>query len=549
MNKRTGAQILVDQLVIQGTERIFTVPGESFLSVLDALHDCGTIQTVSTRQDGSAAFMAEADGKMTGAPGIAFVTRGPGATNASIGVHTAMQDSTPMILFIGDVARDDRDREGFQEVDFTVMFTPLAKWAARIDNAARIPEYIARAFDTASSGRPGPVVLALPEDMLRDEVEALDRPKVVAPAQPLCPDAMTTLTDMLRDATDPIAIIGGAGWSDKARYYFAQYAERIGLPVAAAFRRQDNFPNESPVYAGNLGYGPNPKLTQRIKDADLVLAVGARLGEATTDGYTLITPDHPDQILVHVHPDPDELNHVYRIDLPICAEMDEFAEQAALWQDDLLSFDAGKAAHDDYLTWSTPQPTAAKLDLGTCVAAMQEQLPADAIICNGAGNFSGWWHRYWTYGTYPSQLAPTSGAMGYGVPASVAAALRFPDRVSVVIAGDGDFMMNGQELATAIQYDANLLVLVIDNGSFGTIRLHQEREYPARLSATSLRNPDFAKLAEAYGGWSATVANTAEFAPALAEAMQRKGLRLLHLKTDVEFLTAAGATVSGLRKG
>ncbi len=547
MTKRTGAQVLVDQLVIQGTDRIFTVPGESFLSVLDALHDCGEIETIATRQDGSAAFMAEADGKMTGAPGIAFVTRGPGATNASIGVHTAMQDSTPMIMFIGDVARDDRDREGFQEVDFTAMFTPLAKWAARIDNAARIPEYIARAFDTASSGRPGPVVLALPEDMLRDEVEALDRPKVIAPAQPLCPDAMTALTDMLRDATDPIAIIGGAGWDDKAKLYFAQYAERIGLPVAVAFRRQDNFPNGSPVYAGNLGYGPNPKLVERIKAADLVLAVGARLGEATTDGYTLITPDHPDQILVHVHPDPDELNHVYRIDLPICAEMDEFAEQAALWQDDLLSFDAGKAAHADYQAWSTPKPSAAKLDLGQCVTAMQEQLPADAIICNGAGNFSGWWHRYWRYGDFPSQLAPTSGAMGYGVPASVAAALRFPDRTVVALAGDGDFMMNGQELATAMQYDANLLVLVIDNGSFGTIRLHQEREYPARVSATELKNPDFAALAKAYGGWSATVDSTDQFALTLVDAMKRKGLRLLHLKTDVEFLTAAGATVSGMR--
>lgn len=549
MKKRTGAQILVDQLIVQGTDRIFTVPGESFLSVLDALHDCNEIETVSTRQDGSAAFMAEADGKMTGRPGIAFVTRGPGATNASIGVHTAMQDSTPMILFIGDVARDDRDREGFQEVDFTAMFTPLVKWAARIDNAARIPEYIARAFDTAISGRPGPVVLALPEDMLRDEVETLDRPRVIAPVQPLCANAMTTLTDMLRDATDPIAIIGGAGWSDKSKQYFAQYAERIGLPVAVAFRRQDNFPNHSPVYAGNLGYGPNPKLTRRIRDADLILAVGTRLGEATTDGYTLITPDHPDQILVHVHPDPGELNHVYRIDLPICAEMDEFTEQAALWQDDLLSFDAGKAAHADYINWSTAKPTEAKLDLGICVTAMQEMLPPDTIICNGAGNFSGWWHRYWKYGDYPSQLAPTSGAMGYGVPASVAAALRFPERVSVVIAGDGDFMMNGQELATAMQYDADLLVLVIDNGSFGTIRLHQEREYPTRLSATSLKNPDFAALAKAYGGWSATVESTDEFAPALEEAMGKKGLRLLHLKTDVEFLTAAGATVSGFRGG
>jgi acetolactate synthase-1/2/3 large subunit len=289
-------------------------------------------------------------------------------------------------------------------------------------------------------------------------------------------------------------------------------------------------------------------LVERIKAADLVLTVGARLGEATTDGYTLITPDHPDQILVHVHPDPDELNHVFRTDLPICAEMDEFAEQAALWQDDLLSFDSGKAAHDDYITWSTPQPTEAKLDLGPCVTVMQEMLPADTIICNGAGNFSGWWHRYWKYGQYPSQLAPTSGAMGYGVPASVAAALRFPDRVSVVVAGDGDFMMNGQELATAIQYNANLLVLVIDNGSFGTIRLHQEREYPTRLSATSLKNPDFAMLGKASGGWSATVETTAEFEPALKAAMQHDGLRVLHLKTDVEHLTAAGITVSKLRQ-
>ncbi len=548
MTKRTGAQILVDQLIIQGSDRIFTVPGESFLSVLDALHDCNEIETVSTRQDGSAAFMAEADGKLTGHPGIAFVTRGPGATNASIGVHTAMQDSTPMILFIGDVARDDRDREGFQEVDFTAMFTPLAKWAARIDNAARIPEYIARAFDTASSGRPGPVVLSLPEDMLRDEVETLDRPKVVAPVQPMCANAMTTLTDLLRDATDPIAIVGGAGWCASARENFATYAERIGLPVACAFRRQDNFPNTSSVYAGNLGYGPNPKLVERVKAADLIIAVGARLGEATTDGYTLITPDHPDQTLVHIHPDPDELNHVYRIDLPICAEMHEFAEQAAFWDDDLLSFDSGKAAHADYREWTTVKPNDAKLDLGPCVAAMQDMLPPDTIISNGAGNFSGWWHRYWTYGDFPSQLAPTSGAMGYGVPASVAAALRFPERISVVIAGDGDFMMNGQELATAMQYDANLLVLVIDNGSFGTIRLHQEREYPARLSATSLQNPDFAMLAKAYGGWSATVESTEQFAPALTEAMKHKGLRLLHLKTDVEYLTAAGATVSGFRK-
>jgi acetolactate synthase-1/2/3 large subunit len=548
MTTRTGGQILVDQLRIQGCDRVFTVPGESFLAVLDALHDADDIQTVVTRQDGSAAFMAEADGKMTGRPGVAFVTRGPGATNASIGVHAAMQDSTPMILFVGDIARGDREREGFQEVDFPAMFRPLAKWAARIEDAARIPEFLARAYATALSGRPGPVVLALPEDMLCDVVETVDRPTVNAPAQPVCANAMVALTELLAEATDPVAIIGGAGWDAKARHYFAQYAERIGLPVAAAFRRQDNFPNDSAVYAGNLGYGPNPKLLERIRKADLLLVVGARLGEATTDGYTLITPDHPGQILVHVHPDPNELNRVYRADLPICAEMDEFAEQAALWEDDLLSFDAGAAAHGEWLEWAIPKPTEAALDLGQCVAAMQAAMPADTIICNGAGNFSGWWHRFWRYGPYPSQLAPTSGAMGYGVPASVAAALRFPDRPVVVIAGDGDFMMNGQELATAVQYGADLLVILVDNGSFGTIRLHQEREYPARLSATSLTNPDFAALARAYGGWAETVETTAQFAPALDHALARSGLRLLHLKTDVEFLTAAGARVSGLRR-
>ena len=548
MTIRTGAQILVDQLVIQGTERIFTVPGESFLSVLDALVDCGSIQTVTTRQDGSASFMAEADGKMTGRPGIAFVTRGPGATNASIGVHAAMQDSTPMILFIGDVSRSDRDREGFQEVDFTAMFTPLAKWAARIDDAARIPEYLARAFNVAQAGRPGPVVLSLPEDMLRDEVEALDRPYITPAAQPLCANAMMTLVELLRDAADPIAIVGGAGWNAKARHYFAEFAERLGLPVATAFRRQDAFPNDSPVYAGNLGYGPNPKLVEHIKNADLVLAIGARLGEATTDGFTIITPDHPDQILVHIHPDPNELGHIYRTDLPICCDAAEFAEQAALWDHDLISFSTGHSAHADYGAWSTPQPTEAKLDLGRCVAAMQDILPPDTIICNGAGNFSGWWHRYWKYGAFPSQLAPTSGAMGYGVPASVAASLRFPERVSVIIAGDGDFMMNGQELATAVQYGSDLLVIIIDNSSFGTIRLHQEREYPKRLSATYLQNPDFAALAIAYGGWSAAVETTDGFMPALKAAMTKSGLRLLHLKTDVEYLTAAGATVSGLRE-
>ena len=543
-----GGRLLVDCLIAQGADRIFTVPGESFLAVLDALHDAPQIETVICRQEGGAAFMACADGAMTGKPGVCFVTRGPGATNASIGVHVAMQDSQPMLLFIGDVDRGMKDREGFQEVDFSQMFGPLAKLVLRIDNPARIPEYVARAWSTALSGRPGPVVIALPEDMLLEQVSgAMPRPAIHRPAQAVCPDAMGVLMDMIGDAAAPVAIVGGAGWHAKARDHFAAFAERIGLPVAGAFRRQDAISNASPVWAGNLGYGPSPKLTARIKAADLIIAVGARLGEATTDSYTLVTPDHPGQLLVHIHPDPDELGRVYRPDLAICADMAEFAEAAALWDDDLLSFDSGAEAHGEWLDWTTPKPAPYALDMAACVTAMRGALPDDSIICNGAGNFSGWWHRYWHYNGFPTQLAPTAGAMGYGVPAAVAAALRHPERTVVALAGDGDFLMNGQELATAMQYGCDLLVVLVDNSAYGTIRMHQEREFPARVSGTTLHNPDFAALASAYGGWSARVETTAQFTAALAEAQNRKGLRLLHLIINVEQLSAGGATVSGLR--
>ena len=549
MTKRSGGRILVDQLRIQGCDRIFTVPGESFLAVLDALHDTREIAVNVCRQEGGVAYMADADGKMTGRPGIAFVTRGPGATNASSGVHVAFQDSTPMILFVGDLARADKDREGFQEIDFPAFFAPIAKWAARIDDARRIPEYVARAYRVATAGRPGPVVLAIPEDMLRDEVEALDRPPVPPVAEEPDPGAIHALFGLLKEATNPVAIVGGADWSPRAAHHFANFAVRHGLPVAAAFRRQDAIHNDCAVYAGQLGYGPNPRLQQRIRDADLLLVVGPRLGEATTDGYTLITPDHPGQILVHVHPDPNELGRVYHADLPICADMGEFAEMVDEWIDpELVPFSAGEEAHRDWLDWSEPKPRkSVKLDIGPVVKAMREALPADTIICNGAGNFSGWWHRYWRYGCAPTQLAPTSGTMGYGLPAAVAAALRFKDRVVVCIAGDGDFLMNGQELATAAQYGSNLLVVLVDNASFGTIRMHQEREYPKRVSATELTNPDFAALARAYGGWAATVETTEAFAPALADALKRKGIRLLHLKTDVEVISNQ-ATIAQLRK-
>ena len=543
-----GGRLLVDCLIEQGCDRIFTVPGESFLAVLDALHDTPQIETVICRQEGGAAFMACADGTLTGKPGVCFVTRGPGATNASIGAHVAFQDSQPMLLFIGDVDRGMKDREGFQEVDFGTMFAPLAKLVLRIDDPRRIPEYIARAWATALAGRPGPVVIALPEDMLLEEVSGLvPRPAIARPAQAVCPDAMGTLMRMLEDACAPVAIVGGAGWHAKAREHFTSFAERIGLPVAGAFRRQDAVPNSSKAWAGNLGYGPSPKLVERIKHADLVLVVGARLGEATTDSYTLVTPEHPGQTLIHIHPDPAELGRVYRADLAICADMAEFAEAADLWDDDIVPFDAGPEAHQQWLDWSTPQPNGHKLDMGQVVAAMRRTLPDDAIICNGAGNFSGWWHRYWHYNGFPTQLAPTAGAMGYGVPAAVAAAKRHPERTVIALAGDGDFLMNGQELATAVQYGCDLLVVLVDNGAYGTIRMHQEREFPERVSGTTLHNPDFAALARAYGGWAERVETNAEFDAALAEAKDRKGLRLLHLVIDIEQLSAGGASVSGLR--
>lgn len=546
-----AARLLVDCLIGQGCDRIFTVPGESFLQVLDGLGQQDAIDVVTCRQEGGVAFMACADGAMTGRPGVAFVTRGPGATNASIGVHVAMQDSQPMILFVGDVDSSMRDREGFQEVDFTAFFTPIAKWAARIDSADRIPEYIARAYATAISGRPGPVVLALPEDMLSRATDATPRPRVERPAQAPCPDAMQAMMALIADAAAPLAIVGGTGWNAKAREHFQLFAERLGVPVATAFRRQDAISPSSPVYAGNLGYGPNPKLVERAKSADLILAVGARLGEATTDGYTVPPLTAPDRKLIHIHPDANELNSVYPADLAICASMDEFAESAALWDEgEVIDFDAGAVAHAEWDEWATAHPNGHTLDMGQAVQFMRDTLPADTIVCNGAGNFAGWWHRYWRYNGFPSQLAPTCGAMGYGVPAAVAAALRFPERTVVAAAGDGDFLMNGQELATAVQHGANLIVIVVDNGAYGTIRMHQEREFPGedRISATRLANPDFGKLAEAFGGWSADAETTEQFKNALVAAEGRSGLRLIHCRIDIEQLAASGATISGLRE-
>ena len=377
--------------------------------------------------------------------------------------------------------------------------------------------------------------------MLRDEVDVPDRPRVPPLAEEPDPGAIQAMFDLLKDSAAPVAIVGGADWSPRAAHHFANFAFRYGIRSLPRFDVKTPSTTKVPVYAGQLGYGPNPKLQQRIREADLILAVGPRLGEATTDGYTLITPDHPGQTLVHVHPDPNELGRVYHADLPICADMGEFAEMLDEWSDpDLVRFSAGEKAHKEWLEWSEPSPRkGVKLDLGPCVKAMRDRLPENTIVCNGAGNFSGWWHRYWRYGPMPSQLAPTSGTMGYGLPAAVAAAIRFRDRPVVAVAGDGDFLMNGQELATAAQYAADLLVILVDNGSYGTIRMHQERDYPKRISGTELKNPDFAALARAYGGWAETVERTEDFAPAFGKALQRKGIRLIHCKTDVEQITNA----------
>ncbi|HIV77784.1 MAG TPA: thiamine pyrophosphate-binding protein [Candidatus Sphingomonas excrementigallinarum] len=540
MTTKTGGRLLVDALLEQGCDRIFTVPGESFLAVLDALHDTPAIDLVTCRQEGGVTFMACADGKLSGRPGIAFVTRGPGATNAAIGVHVARQDSQPMILFIGDVDRGTRDREAFQEVDFQAMFAPLAKWAARIDDAARIPEYIARAYATAMNGRPGPVVLALPEDMLCDLVEGTPRPRIERPAQDVMIEDVLAAHELIAKAERPVAIIGGAHWDAETMAVVQQWGEAAGVPLVAAFRRQDAVSAHCPVYAGNLGYGPNPALVKRVREADLLIVLGARLGEATTDGYSVITPDHPGQTLIHIHPDPEELNSVYRADLALCSDVHRAVSMLELQASEAgTPHHSGTEAHAEFLAWSEPTPREdVTLDLGRCVAAMREALPSDSILCNGAGNYSGWWHRYWRYEP-GCQLAPTCGAMGYGVPAATAAALRHQDRMVVALAGDGCFLMNGQELATAVQHNASMLVIVVDNGGYGTIRMHQEREYPGRVSATGLANPDFAALGRAYGCWSDTVTRTEDFAPALARAMAETGVRLLHLKTDIEVITPA----------
>ena len=536
---RTGGEILVANLLAQESSHAFCVPGESYLAVLDALYGArDTLSLVVCRQEGGAAYMAEAYGKLTGRPGIAFVTRGPGASNAAIGIHTAAQDSTPLIVFVGQVGSDFVDREAFQEIDYRRMYGSVAKWAAQIDRADRIPEYVAHAYRTAMSGRPGPVVLALPEDMLAARASCLDAPRVEPVEASPGANQIAAAQELLARARRPLALVGGSRWDENAWTALQSFAEAYRLPVACSFRHQHLFDNRHANYAGDVGIGINPKLAARLRDADVLVVIGERMGEITTQGYTLLEAPAPAQTLIHVHPGADELGRVYQPALAIAATPGAFL--AAMNRGPQPRLDAGPlpaAAHADYEAWRAPRPVPGALDLWQIVRWLDERLGDDAILANGAGNYATWLQRVYRYRRFRTQLGPYSGAMGYGVPAAIAAKLLHPERVVVSWNGDGCFLMNGQELATAVQYGLGIIFVVVDNGMYGTIRMHQERTYPARVYGTDLLNPDFAALARAYGAAAETVACTSDFAPAFERALAANKPALLHLKLDPQALT------------
>ncbi|HUN51559.1 MAG TPA: thiamine pyrophosphate-binding protein [Candidatus Sulfotelmatobacter sp.] len=543
---RTGGRVLVDALLGHGVDLVFGVPGESYLATLDAFYDVrNRVRLLTCRHEAGACNMAEAYGKLTGRPGICFVTRGPGACHASIGLHTALQDSTPLILFIGQVDRDAQEREGFQEIDYRRMFGPLAKWVAQIDNAARIPEMVSHAFHTAVAGRPGPVVLALPEDMQRDLVAVADVGpyKVVRPHPG--PADMERLCELLAGAARPLLILGGGAWSDQAVADIRHFAESFDLPVAVSFRCQDRFDNRHANYIGDLGTGSSPKLVQRVKDSDLLIVAGPRLGEQTTQGYSLIGLPRPKQTLVHVHASAEELGRVFVADLPINAGPAEFAAAARrlvplkppAWS--ALT----KAARADYVENLQPGSSPGALDMNAVMGELARRLPQDAIMVTDAGNFSGWVQRYWQHSSFHTLVAPTSGAMGYGVAAAVGAAAPAPDRQVVCFVGDGGFLMSAQELATARQYGLKPLIVLVNNGLYGTIRMHQERDFPGRSIANALENPDFAAYARAFGCCGETVSRTADFAPALDRALKSGKAAVIELQQDAEAITTR-ATLS-----
>jgi acetolactate synthase I/II/III large subunit len=546
---RTGGKILVDGLLGHGLDLAFCVPGESYLAVLDALYDVREkLKLIVCRQEGGAAFMTEAYGKLTGKPGVCFVTRGPGATNAAIGVHTAYQDSTPMILCIGQVGSDCLEREAFQEIDYRRMYGQMSKWVAQIDRVDRIPEMLSHAFHLAVSGRPGPVVLALPEDMLTSEADVADAPryKTVYTYPGLM--QLDQLRGMLEAAERPFVLLGGSGWNSDACAAVQGFAENWNLPVGCAFRRQDLFDNTHANYAGDVGIGINPKLGERVRASDLILVIGARLDEMTTSAYALFEVPRPRQKFIHIHPGAAELGKVYQADMLVNCSIPTIvgflkampAPTKHVWDD------WTRSAHQDYLANIEPGPCPGSLDYGQVMVWLRKRLPTNAILTNGAGNFAAWLHRFYQFRPWRTQLAPTNGAMGYGVPAAVAAKAVYPHRPVVCIAGDGDFLMTGQELATAMQYQLPVLFIVVNNGMYGTIRMHQEREYPARVHGTALSNPDFAALARAYGAHGETVESTEQFEPAFERAFAAGRAALIELKLDPEAITPR-ATLSDLR--
>ncbi len=535
---RTGGRILVDQLALHGAELAFGVPGESYIDALDALRD-SPVRYVTCRHEGGAATMAEAYGKLTGAPGICFVTRGPGATQASVGVHTAFQDATPLLLLVGQIPREDADREAFQEIDYRRMFGPLAKWVAQVDQVERIPELTARAFRVATSGRPGPVVLALPEDVLAEAADVPDAsPYAAAQAAPGAAE-LSLARELLEAAERPLAIVGGQPWSAESGAVVTAWCEASGIPVAAAWRCQDYLDNDARCYAGHLGLGADPALSGRLRDADVLLVVGARLGDIETGGYATIVPPGVGRTLIHVHPDPDEIGRVYEPALGIVSSGPRFAEALHALEplDGSVRGAELDAAHAAYRSTLEARALPGAVEVTGVMAALRSRLAPDAILTSGAGNFTVWAHRFYVFRQYRTQLAPLSGAMGYGLPAAIAAKLVHPERDVVCLAGDGDFLMTVQELATARQAGAPVVVLVVDNGMYGTIRMHQERRYPGRVSGTDLENPDFVALARAFGAYGERVERTADVAAALDRALGAGTAAVLHLPVDPEALT------------
>ena len=548
-NARSGGEILIDQLSIHGVRHAFCVPGESYLAALDAFYG-SDIQLTVCRHESTAAIMAEAAGKITGRPGICFVTRGPGATNGSAGIHIARQDSSPMIMFVGQVGREMRDREAFQELDYRALFGTMAKWATEIDDPSRIPEIVSRAFHTACNGRPGPVVIALPEDMLRDRVSVEDAAAFAPVENWPGADDMNRLQKLLGEAKRPVVLIGGSRWTEQASAALMRFAERFALPVATTFRRGHLFDAMHRCYAGDFGIGPNPKLLARVKGADLVLLIGGRFGEMPSQSYSVFDIPEPQTKLVHVHPGAEELGRVYHPHLAINAAPTAFCAALENTQPpkEIAWRGESDTAHADYLAWgekATPVPGA--VNLGEIMVWLRENLPTDAIVTQGAGNFSGWVHRFYRVRKFGGLVGATSGSMGYGLPAALAMQTLYRDRTVVCVAGDGDFLMTGQDFATAVQYELPVIVLVADNGIYGTIRMHQERDYPGRVIATNLRNPDFAAYALAFGGYGALVEKSADFPAAFAAARASGKPSILHLKIDPEAITPT-ATLTGIRE-